>query len=86
MENELVAIYVKIEELYCSYSSSPPSLSCFQAIFCAQGIRRDFIGNYSCSASNDIGEGSGNTLSLDIKCNHNFTFYWETLSIFMENI
>ena len=37
MKNELVAIYVKIEELYCSYSSSPPSLSCFQAIF----VRRE---------------------------------------------
>ena len=36
--------------------------------FLTQGIKRDFIGNYSCSAINDIGQGFSNTLSLDIKC------------------
>jgi len=32
-----------------------------------QGIKRDFIGNYTCSATNDIGRGEDSSLSLDIK-------------------
>ena len=33
-----------------------------------QRIRRKFIGNYSCSAVNDLGVGRSNRLPLDIKC------------------
>ena len=33
-----------------------------------QGIRRSYIGNYSCSATNDIGQGISKPVKLDIKC------------------
>lgn len=32
-----------------------------------QGIKRDFIGNYTCSATNDIGRGESSSINLDIK-------------------
>jgi len=32
-----------------------------------QGIKRDYIGNYTCSATNDIGKGGSSSINLDIK-------------------
>ena len=33
-----------------------------------QGIKRHFVGNYTCAASNEIGEGASSSINLDIKC------------------